>query len=63
MANPPSWKGGSATDERAILSGMHPEAPDNWRRGLTFATPAVIDNAYAETLIDAALNGKTLAHY
>jgi glutamine amidotransferase-like uncharacterized protein len=47
----------------AILSGVHPEAPDSWRRGLTFATPAVIDNAYAETLIDAALNGKTLAHY
>jgi hypothetical protein len=47
----------------AILSGVHPEAPDNWRRGLTFATPAVIDNAYAETLIDAALTGKTLAHY
>jgi len=47
----------------AILSGVHPEAPDNWRRGLTFATPAVIDNAYAETLIDAALNGKTPAHY
>jgi hypothetical protein len=54
---------GRIGDGWAILSGVHPEAPDNWRRGLTFATPAVIDNAYAETLIDAALNGKTLAHY
>jgi hypothetical protein len=54
---------GRVGDGWAILSGVHPEAPDNWRRGLTFATPAVIDNAYAETLIDAALNGKTLAHY
>ena len=30
-----------------ILSGVHPEAPATWRRGMTFATPASVDNAYA----------------
>jgi glutamine amidotransferase-like uncharacterized protein len=46
-----------------ILSGIHPEAPDTWRHGMTFATPASVDNAYAVTLIDAAMNRKRLAHY
>jgi hypothetical protein len=23
-----------------VLSGVHPEAPDSWRKGLTFSTPA-----------------------
>lgn len=46
-----------------ILSGVHPEAPASWRRGMTFATPASADNAYARTLIDAALNRTSLLHY
>jgi glutamine amidotransferase-like uncharacterized protein len=46
-----------------ILCGVHPEAPANWRRGMTFATPASLDNAYAGTLIDAALRGTWLPHY
>jgi len=46
-----------------LLSGVHPEAPANWRRGMTFATPASADNAYARTLINAALNRTSLAHY
>jgi glutamine amidotransferase-like uncharacterized protein len=46
-----------------ILCGVHPEAPTNWRRGMTFATPASVDNAYAGTLIDAALHGTRLPHY
>jgi glutamine amidotransferase-like uncharacterized protein len=46
-----------------ILVGVHPEAPEKWRRGMTFATPASIDNAYAATLIHAALNGASLGHY
>ena len=45
------------------LSGIHPEAPDSWRHGMSFATPAIADNAYAATLIDAAVNRKRLAHY
>ncbi len=46
-----------------ILSGVHPEAPDAWRRGLTFMTPSSVDNAYAATLIEAALHRTRLPHY
>jgi glutamine amidotransferase-like uncharacterized protein len=46
-----------------ILSGVHPEAPAGWRRGMTFTTPASVDNAYAATLIQAARNRTSLAHY
>jgi len=46
-----------------ILCGVHPEAPENWRRGMTFTTPASVANAYAGTLIDAALHGTSLPHY
>jgi glutamine amidotransferase-like uncharacterized protein len=44
-----------------ILSGVHPEAPDSWRRGMTFRTPAAVDHAYAATLIRAALNRTPLS--
>lgn len=46
-----------------ILSGIHAEAPEDWRRGMTFHTPTSADNAYAATLIKAALNRISLAHY
>jgi len=46
-----------------ILCGVHPEAPETWRRGMTFPTPASVANAYAGTLIDAALHGTSLPHY
>ena len=40
-----------------------PEAPESWRHGMIFATPARETNAYAASLIDAALNGASLEHY
>jgi len=43
-----------------ILSGIHPEAPESWRRGMIFTTPTSAAHAYAGTLIDAALNGTSL---
>jgi glutamine amidotransferase-like uncharacterized protein len=43
-----------------VLAGVHPEAPQSWRRGITFATPVEADNAYAATLIGAALNRTSL---
>jgi len=46
-----------------ILSGVHPEAPANWRRGMTFRTSVSLDNEYAGTLIDAALHRTWLPHY
>lgn len=46
-----------------ILSGVHPEAPASWRTGMTFTTSVATDNAYAKTLVTAALNGTSLPHY
>lgn len=46
-----------------ILSGVHPEAPASWRTGMTFTTSVAVDNAYAATLVTAALNGTSLPHY
>lgn len=46
-----------------ILTGVHAEAPEIWRGDMTFHTPANRDNAYAGTLIKAALNRVSLAHY
>lgn len=54
---------GSFGDGWVILSGVHPEAPESWRRGMSFATPADVDNRYAATLIDAALNRTRLDHF
>jgi glutamine amidotransferase-like uncharacterized protein len=45
-----------------VLSGVHPEAPKDWRRGMTFHTPVSVDNAYAGMLINAALNRTSLSH-
>jgi glutamine amidotransferase-like uncharacterized protein len=45
-----------------VLTGVHPEAPESWRRGMAFTTPANLSRAYASTLIDAALNRKPLPH-
>ncbi len=46
-----------------ILCGTHPEAPESWRRGMAFTTPASTAHAYARTLVDAALHGTRLPHY
>ena len=46
-----------------ILCGVHPEAPEKWRHGMTFATSASLANAYAGTLVEAALHGTRLPHY
>ncbi len=46
-----------------VLTGVHPEAPASWRCGMDFRTPADVDNAYAATLIRAALNREWLPHY
>jgi glutamine amidotransferase-like uncharacterized protein len=45
-----------------ILAGVHPEAPESWRRGMDFRTSVKIDNAYAATLIRAALNRESMPH-
>ncbi|HKE95893.1 MAG TPA: BPL-N domain-containing protein [Povalibacter sp.] len=59
----PAVAQGAAGSGWVILSGVHPEAPENWRDGMTFTTSADASNAYAVKLIDAALNRTSLAHY
>ena len=54
---------GAFGDGWVILTGTHPEAPEYWRHGLTFTTPASAANEYAMTLIDASVNRKALPHY
>lgn len=54
---------GSSGKGWVILSGVHPEAPASWRSGMTFTTSVAVDNAYAGTLVLAALNGTSLPHY
>ncbi len=54
---------GAAGQGHIILTGVHPEAPESWRAGMTFQNSAEPDNDYAVTLIRAALKGTTLAHY
>jgi glutamine amidotransferase-like uncharacterized protein len=49
-------------DGWVVLTGVHPEAPESWRRGMAFTTPASASRAYAAMLIDAALNRKPLPH-
>ena len=46
-----------------ILTGVHPEAPESWRRGMNFTTPTGASRAYAATLVDSALNRRQLPHY
>jgi glutamine amidotransferase-like uncharacterized protein len=46
-----------------ILVGVHPEAPESWRRGMSFTTPATAANAYAGTIVQAALTRASLPHY
>ena len=54
---------GTAGNGWVVLAGVHPEAPEYWRRGMVFNTPAPADNAYAASLVRAALNRELLPHY
>jgi hypothetical protein len=46
-----------------VLAGIHPEAPADWRDGMTFRTPVRASNDYALVLIDAALNRTRLPEF
>ncbi len=59
----PAITEGKSGNGWVILSGVHPEAPQSWRSGMTFTTTAAVDNAYAQTLVTAALNGTSLPHF
>jgi len=51
---------GRASNGWIVLAGVHPEAPESWRDGVAFRTPARDSNAYAITLIESALERKPL---
>ena len=46
-----------------LLLGTHPEAPDEWHRGLGFKSGGAASRAYAATIVGAALNATALRHY
>lgn len=54
---------GQSGDGWIILTGVHPEAPESWRGGMDFTTPASVDHAYAVTLIRSALERRPLSHF
>lgn len=54
---------GALGDGWVILAGLHPEAPDSWRRGLESHSTARAANAYAGELVRAALSGRALPHF
>jgi glutamine amidotransferase-like uncharacterized protein len=54
---------GTAGEGWVILCGVHPEAPESWRHGMTFSTTAKTTHEYTGTLIEAALQGTQLPHY
>ena len=54
---------GAAGKGWVVLTGIHPEAPETWRGGLVFKTPAAVDNAFAVRLINAALTAERLASF
>jgi len=51
---------GSVGSGWVVLSGVHPEAPERWRRGMSFHTPASVDHDYAAAMIQAALTRASL---
>ncbi len=54
---------GKSGDGWITLTGIHPEAPESWRHGMDFATPASVDRAYVVTLIRSALDRRPLPHF
>ena len=59
----PAITEGQSGNGFVIFTGVHPEAPESWRESLAFATPASVDQAYAGTVIQAALTGTPLPHF
>ncbi|HEY3974842.1 MAG TPA: BPL-N domain-containing protein [Candidatus Sulfotelmatobacter sp.] len=54
---------GSSGNGFVIFTGVHPEAPQGWLGSMNFTTPASVDQAYAATVIQAALSGTALPHF
>jgi len=61
--NTPAVTEGNCGKGFVMLAGIHAEAPVEWRRGLAPGSPVSACNAYAATLVQAALYGRPLPHY
>jgi len=46
-----------------IFTGVHPEAPGSWLGAMMTTTPIAVDQAYAGSVIKAALDGVPLPHF
>lgn len=46
-----------------ILTGIHAEAPESWRKEFNFSTPIEKSRKYAVALITAALKGNAMAYF
>ncbi|MEO6599831.1 MAG: BPL-N domain-containing protein [Polyangiaceae bacterium] len=53
---------GTVDDGWVVLSGVHAEAPESWRRSLSFDTPRPVALAFARSLVASALNRRPLPH-
>jgi glutamine amidotransferase-like uncharacterized protein len=58
----PAISEGTFGNGLVILTGVHPEAPALWRRGMDFRTPVDLDSAYAAAMIRAAAYREWLPH-
>jgi hypothetical protein len=54
---------GQAGNGFVIFTGVHLEAPAEWREGMKFTTDVSADIAYAKTVIQSALSGTSLPHF
>jgi len=59
----PAITEGQAGAGFVMFTGVHLEAPAEWRQGLPFTTPMSVDVAYAKIVIQSALNGTSLPHF
>jgi len=59
----PAITEGQSGNGFVMFTGVHLEAPDSWRQGLSFTTPTSTDIAYSGSVIQAALSGTALPHF
>jgi hypothetical protein len=46
-----------------VLVGTHPEAPEDWRGGMTFHAPARVSQEFASKMLMAAYEGQALPQF
>ncbi len=59
----PATVQGSYGSGCVVLTGVHSEAPESWRREFNFSTPIESSHKYATTLIKAAIHKTIMPHF